>query len=73
VDAHSMPHANGCLTGALSDLALVLKFKLQLFDQLGQPLSGELVVRFQCQPPGLRQSSVQFCALSVVHCNAPAK
>ena len=41
-------------TGASGDLALVLKFKLELFDQFGQAPSGEWVVGFQRQPTGLR-------------------
>jgi hypothetical protein len=60
-------------TDASSDLALGLNLKLQLFDQLGQALSGEWVVGFQCQPTGLRQSSAPFRALSVIHRDALAK
>jgi hypothetical protein len=58
-----MPRA----TGASSNLALILKLKLQILDQLGQTLSRERVAGLQCQSMGLLQPSVQFCALSAVH------
>jgi len=58
-------------TGASSNLALILKLLLKVFDQLGQSLPRKRVAWFQRQSTGLRQPSVQFCALSAIHFHDP--
>jgi hypothetical protein len=69
LDDHSLPHAKG----ASSNLALILKLLLKVFDQLGQSLLRQRVARFQRQSTGLRQLSFKFCALSAIHFHTPAR
>jgi hypothetical protein len=57
----------------LGDLAAILELKLQIFDQLGQPLAGEGVAGFQGEPAGLRQSSVELFTVLTGHFSAPAR
>jgi hypothetical protein len=56
----------------LGDPALILELKLQLFDQLRQPLAREGVGRLQGQPARLRQLPIEFCVVPAVHIDAPA-
>ena len=60
-------------TDASSNLALILKLLLKVFDQLGQSLSRKRVAWFQRQSTGLRQLSFKFCALSAIHFHTPAR
>ena len=69
MDDHSLPHA----TGASSNLALILKLALKVFDQLGQSLSRKRVAGFQRQSTGLGKLSFKFCAWSAIHFHTPAR
>jgi hypothetical protein len=57
----------------LGDLSQVLKLKLQLLNQLGEPLCGERICGLQRQPAGLGELPVEFFAVSAVHRGAPAQ
>ena len=60
-------------TGASSNLALILKLALKVFDQLGQSLSRKRVAGFQRQSTGLGKLSFKFCAWSAIHFHTPAR
>jgi hypothetical protein len=56
----------------LGDLALVVKVKFQLFDELGEPLPREGIGRLHSQPTGLLQPPLQFSTVRARHLSAPA-
>jgi hypothetical protein len=55
----------------LGDLPLVLELKLQLFNDLGQPLSCQGVCGLQGELADLLQLSFQYCAPHAYHLGAP--
>ena len=67
VDGAGGPSNNRLVLPRLGDLALILKLKLQVLDQLGQPFPRQGIGRLQGQSAGLRQPSIEFFAVSAGH------